>query len=162
MRVQPYRTLENVIEGAVLTFVDVTEQLRLQAELDDLAQAAAEAGAFAQSVLDTVREPQLVLDGELRVVTANKSFMATFQLPPDDTVGRPLGELYDGAWLTSELADLLLEVLPKKKKLGDFVLGLDRVRWGRARSRSTPSSSSGLPTSGASSCSRSPTWASSA
>ena len=125
MRVQPYRTLDNVIDGAVLTFVDVTEQLRLQAELDDLAQAAAEAGAFAQSVLDTVREPQLVLDGELRVVTANKSFMATFQLPPDDTVGRPLSELYDGAWLTPELVDLLLEVLPKKKKLGDFELGLD-------------------------------------
>ena len=43
------------------------------------ARAAAEAGEFAQNVLDTVREPQLVLDGELTVVTANRSFLATFQ-----------------------------------------------------------------------------------
>ena len=125
MRAQPYRTLDNVIEGAVLTFVDVTEQRRMQARLDELAAAAAEAGEFAQSVLDTVREPQLVLDGELRVVTVNKSFMATFQLPLDDVIGHPLSELYDGAWLTPELVDLLLKVLPKKKKLGDFALTLD-------------------------------------
>jgi len=128
MRVQPYRTLENVIEGAVLMFVDVTERLRLQEELNDSAAAAnarAEAGELARSVLDSMREPQLVLDGELRVAVANTSFMATFQLPADDILGRPLSELYDGAWLTPELAELLLNVLPKRKTLDDFALRLD-------------------------------------
>jgi len=125
MRAQPYRTLENVIEGAVLTFVDITERQRLQAALDDTARAVAEAGEFAQSVLDTVREPELVLDGELSVVTANKAFLATFQQERDEIAGRPLREVYDGAWLKPDLVDLLLEVLPKKKKLDHFELSLD-------------------------------------
>jgi len=124
MRVQPYRTLDNSIEGAVLTFVDVTEQRRLQARLDELAVAVAETGEFAQSVLDTVREPQLVLDGDLTVVTANKSFMTVFQQAPETIVGRPLGEVYNGAWVTPELRDLLLKVLPKQKRLEDYELGL--------------------------------------
>ena len=70
-----------------------------------------------------MREPQLVLDGELTVVTANKSFLATFQEARDKIVGRSLREVYDGAWLTPDLRQLLLEVLPKKK-LGDFRLSL--------------------------------------
>jgi two-component system CheB/CheR fusion protein len=124
MRVQPYRTLDNVIEGVVLTFADITEQRRLQTERDELARAAAEAGEFAQSVLDTVREPQLVLNGELTVVTANEAFLATFDQPRDALLGRPLREVYDGAWLTPHLLELLLKVLPKKKKLDDYELSL--------------------------------------
>jgi two-component system, chemotaxis family, CheB/CheR fusion protein len=124
MRVQPYRTVENVIEGVVLTFADVTEQQQLQAQLDELSRVAAEAGQFAQSVLDTVREPQLVLDGELTVVTANKTFLATFELAPAEILGRHLREVYDGAWLRPDLLELLLKVLPKKKKLEDYVLSL--------------------------------------
>jgi two-component system CheB/CheR fusion protein len=131
MRVQPYRTLDNVIEGAVLTFVDITEQRALQDKLDELAVAVAETGEFAQSVLDTVREPQLVLDGNLTVVTANKSFMATFQGSPKTIVGRPLSEVYSGTWLTPELRGLLLDVLPKKKRLGDFELRLIAGKLGR-------------------------------
>jgi len=124
MRIQPYRTLDNVIEGAVLTFVDVTEQQRLQAELDKLAEAAAEAGVFAQSVLDTVREPQLVLDGKLTVVTANEAFLSTFGLVRDELLGHTLRQVDGGAWHTAELLELLLKVLPKKKKLGDYKLSL--------------------------------------
>jgi two-component system CheB/CheR fusion protein len=123
MRAQPYRALEGSVEGAVLTFVDITEQQLLQARLDELARAAAEAGELAQNVLDTVREPQLVLDGELTVVTANKSFLATFQGARDEIVGRPLREVYDGAWLEPDLHELLLQVLPRKK-LGDYRLRL--------------------------------------
>jgi two-component system CheB/CheR fusion protein len=122
MRAQPYRTVDNVIEGVVFTFVDVTEQTHTQARLDEVSAAASLAGVFAQSVLDTVREPQLVLDGELKVVTANMSFMDTFQLPADEIVGLPLGELYDGAWLTPDLSDLLLKVLPTQKNLEDYQL----------------------------------------
>ena len=124
MRVQPYRTLANVIDGAVLTFVDVTEQTRLQAELDDLARSAAEAGEFAQCVLDTVREPQLVLDGELNVVTVNKAFLAAFKQTSDDVLGHSLHDIDDGAWHKPELLKLLLKVLPKKKKLDDYELSL--------------------------------------
>jgi hypothetical protein len=58
------------------------------------------------------------------VVTANKAFLATFQHVRDEIVGHPLSEVYDGAWLKPDLVELLLEVLPEKKKLGDFRLSL--------------------------------------
>src|SRR5262249_43965868 len=58
MRILPYRTLHNVIDGVVITFTDVT-QLK-QAE-----QAADDAKTYAESIVDTVREPLLVLDAEL-------------------------------------------------------------------------------------------------
>jgi two-component system CheB/CheR fusion protein len=126
MRVQPYRTLENVIEGAVLTFVDITEQQQQQAKLDQLSKAVAEAGEFAQGVLDTIREPQLVLDAELTVVTVNEAFLTTFEQAPDAVLGRPLREIVGGAWHKPQLRELLLKVLPKKKRLADYELDLAR------------------------------------
>jgi two-component system CheB/CheR fusion protein len=124
MRVQPYRTLDNVIEGAVLTFVEVTEQRRLQAALDELARTAAEAGEFAQSVLDTVREPQLVLDGELAVVTVNRSFLKVFEKTPDEVLGHHLEEIDGGAWHDPALLEILRTVLLEKRTLGDFDVSL--------------------------------------
>ena len=112
------------VVAGIVVFDDVTEERRLQARLDELARAVAETGELAQSVLDTVREPQLVLDGELTVVTANKAFMATFQQTRDEILGRPLSEVYDGALLRPELLELLLKVLPRKKKLDDYELSL--------------------------------------
>ncbi|MEI7813911.1 MAG: PAS domain-containing protein, partial [Coriobacteriia bacterium] len=110
----------DVLTGYIEQIQDITASRQLEAELAESAAAVALAGEFAQSVLDTVREPQLVLDGELTVVTANRSFVAAFQEPRDMIVGRHLSEVYDGAWLTPELSDMLLKVLPKKKKLEDY------------------------------------------
>ena len=124
MRIQPYRTLDNVIEGAVLTFVDITDQQRIQAERDDLARSAEAAGEFAQGVLDSMREPQLVLDGDLAVVTANQAFLAVFELSSDAVVGHQLSEIDHGAWRDDELSTLLKHVLPEKRTLGDHQLRL--------------------------------------
>ena len=124
MRVQPYRTLDNVIEGAVLTFVDISARTKLEAERDELARTVAEAGRFAQSILDTVREPKLVLDEQLTIVNANRSFLTTFEHSLDAVVGRPLAEIDSGAWLTPDLTTQLLAVLPKMKSLDDFRLSV--------------------------------------
>ena len=124
MRVQPYRTLDNVIEGAVLTFVDISARTKLEAERDALARTVAEAGRFAQSILDTVREPKLVLDEQLTIVNANRSFLTTFEHSLDAVVGRPLAEIDSGAWLTPDLTTQLLAVLPKMKSLDDFRLSV--------------------------------------
>ena len=57
-----------------------------------------EARAFAQAIIDTAREPVLVLDQDLRVITASRSFYRTFKAGPEDTEGRLLYELGDGPW----------------------------------------------------------------
>ena len=74
-RILPYRTTDNVIDGLVLTFVNINRSK--QAE-----QAAQQARAYAESVVATVREPLLVLDAGLRVVSANPAFYRAFALSP--------------------------------------------------------------------------------
>ena len=67
---------------------------------------------LAQSIVDTVREPLLALDGELRVVAASLSFYTTFQVNPQETRGRLLYELGDGEWNIPALRASLEKILP--------------------------------------------------
>src|SRR5207245_10546695 len=69
LRIRPYRTTENRIEGALLALVDVEELEKTTAARD-----------YARAVVDTVREPLIVLDGDLRVQEANTAFYNTFHL----------------------------------------------------------------------------------
>jgi len=109
------------------------EQIQDDTEREQLARTAAEAGDFAQSILDTVREPQLVLDGELAVVTVNRSFLTIFEQAPDAVLGRRLQEIDGGAWHSPALLEILRTVLPEKRTLGDYELRLT----GGARGPST-------------------------
>ena len=56
------------------------------------------ASALANAIVDTVREPLLVLDQDLRVVAASRSFYLTFNANRQDTEGRPLYTLGNGQW----------------------------------------------------------------
>ena len=57
-----------------------------------------EARAFAQAIIDTVREPVLVLNEDLRVIAGSRSFYRTFNVGPDNTEGKLLYELGAGEW----------------------------------------------------------------
>jgi chemotaxis protein methyltransferase CheR len=67
---------------------------------------------LAQSIVDTVREPLIALDSELRVVAASLSFYTTFQVNPRETEGRLIYELGDGEWNIPTLRALLEKILP--------------------------------------------------
>lgn len=79
-----------------------------------------DAVAYAESIVDTVREPLLVLDGQLRVVSASRAFYRTFGVPPEETVGRYFYDLGNGQWNIPALRTLLEEVLPLEKAFDDF------------------------------------------
>ncbi|MEW6753786.1 MAG: chemotaxis protein CheB [Candidatus Latescibacterota bacterium] len=100
MRVLPYRTLDDGIDGAVVTFAEVTRLKRLEASLQS-------AKAFAEGIVDTVSQPLLVLDAGLRLVSANPAFCRTFGVAQEVAAGRPLGELGGGQWDVPELHRLL-------------------------------------------------------
>ena len=68
--------------------------------------------AFAEAIVNTVREPLVVLDQDLRVVAASRSFYRTFKVNPKDIEGRLLYELDDGVWNISKLRVLLEKILP--------------------------------------------------
>jgi len=120
MRILPYRTLENVIEGAVMTFVDITAQKEMQEQLRELAQAVQSARDYAESIIDTIREPLVVLDAELRVVSASQSFYQVFQVRPEETEGRLIYELGNRQWDIPELRELLEDILPQHNSFKNF------------------------------------------
>lgn len=111
-RIQPYRTLENMIDGVVLTFTNITERTR--------ALAIQEAKLLAEGIVNTVREPLIVLDDALKVVTASRSFYQSFQVSTEETVGRPIYELGDGQWDIPDLRNLLEAVLPHNQAFENY------------------------------------------
>src|ERR1700726_2252212 len=74
----------------------------------------ADAWALAQGIVDTVREPVLVLDKHLRVIAASRSFYSGFKVNPKDTEGRLLYALGDGQWDIPKLRVLLEKFIPEK------------------------------------------------
>jgi hypothetical protein len=68
---------------------------------------------YIKTVGDVVREPVLILDKDLRVMTANESFFRTFQVELKDTQNKHVYELGDGQWNIPELKKLLEDILPK-------------------------------------------------
>jgi two-component sensor histidine kinase len=79
-----------------------------------------EAREFAQAIVDTVREPFLVLDQDLRVLAASRSFCSAFKVRPDDTKGRLLYALGDGQWDIPGLRVLLEKIVPERGVMEDY------------------------------------------
>jgi PAS domain S-box-containing protein len=77
---------------------------------------------YAQDIVDTVREPLLMLDTTLRVQSANRAFYQTFHVSPDETVDRLIYELGNGQWDIPDLRTLLEDVVPKSSVFNDFEL----------------------------------------
>jgi chemotaxis protein methyltransferase CheR len=79
-----------------------------------------DAGTLAQAIVDTVREPLLVLDSDLRVLAASRSFYSTFQVVPSITQGQLLYELGDGQWDIPGLRLLLERIVPEHGVMDDY------------------------------------------
>ncbi len=115
LMMRPYETMDNKISGAILILFDIEESKR---SLFQKQQAA----DFANALLETVRSPSLLLDGNLRIKLATSPFYRLFQTTPEKTEGRLFYEIGDGEWDTPELRSLLEEVLPKNSRVQDFEL----------------------------------------
>lgn len=95
MRVQP---LPNRTHGAVVTFADITELKRTEAEREQLLAVVRHARHFAEAIVETVREPLLVLTTDLQVQRANQAFYTTFDALPAATEQQALYALGGGRW----------------------------------------------------------------
>ncbi len=104
IRIRPYRTLKNVIEGAVITFMDISEIKRRRQELSD-------AHALADAIVETVPLPLLVLDTHFHVLSANPAFYTTFQVGAEQTIGKMLFALGNRQWNTPQLRHALEQIL---------------------------------------------------
>jgi len=110
LRLHPYRTAENRIDGVIMALVDIDDLKRAQEKLLD----------YMAALVDTVRAPLLVLHADLRVNTANDAFYNLFQVSKAETLNRLVYELGDGQWNNPELRRLLLEITTRKSVVKDF------------------------------------------
>ena len=124
MKIMPYRTSDNVIDGVVLTFVDIDDQkkflLAVESALD-----------FVQGIVNTVREPLMILDKDLRVVFASESFYHTFRVIKEETERKLIYELGDGQWDIPALRQLLHDIIPNKAYFNDFKVEYEFEKIGR-------------------------------
>jgi two-component system CheB/CheR fusion protein len=111
--VRPYRTMDDRIEGAVITFIDVDDATRALKQ-------AEHAREFEQGIVETVQHPLLVLDSDLRVVRATKAFYNTFFVRPQETLGQTIDYLGNGQWKMSDLRHLLEQALVRDVPFRDL------------------------------------------
>ena len=113
LRIRPYKTSDNRINGVVITLqgIDAVKQTL---------EAVEGARSFAEAIVATVREPLLILDADLRVQTANQSFYTCFRTGREQTEGKLIHELRGGGWAGPALRELLEKVLPEKSIFQDF------------------------------------------
>ncbi len=126
MRITPYRTAEDVIDGLVITFVDVSALKEAERN-----KAAEETRTLAAGIVETIREPLVVLDAAMCVIAVNKSFHRTFRTKPEEVEHRVLFELGDGQWDIPDLRAMLEEVLPRDRMFEDFKVQHDFPAIGR-------------------------------
>ena len=111
-------------ELLVLAMEDVTERRRSEAELKAIE-------TYAQNIVDTVREPLLILDTTLRVRSGNRAFYQTFQVSLEETENRLIYELGNGQWDIPALRTLLEDIVPTSSVFNDFQLEHDFPTIGR-------------------------------
>ncbi|MEP6778381.1 MAG: PAS domain S-box protein, partial [Gemmatimonadaceae bacterium] len=114
----PIRNDRQEVAGVVLVFRDITERYHHE-------QVLADSASYAANIIATLREPFLVLDKELCVHTANKSFYDTFEVKPGDTEHKFIYDLGNGQWNIPELRALLHEVVTDKRPVHDFHVAID-------------------------------------
>jgi len=113
LRVRPYLNLDNKVDGAVLVLVDIDALKRTE-------QAISEARAYAETVIQTVRDPLVVLSADLRVHSANEAFYNTFKVSAAETEGRLIFELGNGQWNIPKLRELVEDVILRSNFFNDF------------------------------------------
>ncbi|BBD68162.1 signal transduction histidine hinase [Nostoc commune NIES-4072] len=104
LRIRPYRTTENQIDGVVLVLIDIDVLKRSATILE-------QARNYAEAIVETVQVPLIVLDSDFRVNKANRSFYETFQVSPSETTQSLIFELGNGQWNLPGLQQILEDIL---------------------------------------------------
>ncbi len=124
VRIRPYRTVDNKIDGAVISMIDIDAIKKSRDE-------AKSAFDYNQAIIDTMREPLLVLDKDARILSVNKSFCHTFKVHVSEVENKLIYELGEHQWDNSELRKLLEDILPKKTHFNDFEVSFDSPKIGQ-------------------------------
>ncbi|MEG3960352.1 CheR family methyltransferase [Microcoleus sp. herbarium2] len=115
LRIRPYRTAENQIEGVVMVLIDIDALKRSAATIET-------ARNYAETIVESVPTPLMVLDADLQVNTANRALYETFQVSSSETVQDSWFEFAIGPWNSPELRELLEDILVNNVEITNFEL----------------------------------------
>src|SRR5450759_1104767 len=111
----------------LLAIEDITERKEIEAglektrkELEVIKQSEDETREYAESIINTVREPLIALNQDLRVVTASRSFYEVFKVKPEETLGQLIYDLGNKQWNIPKLRELLETILPQKATFDNY------------------------------------------
>jgi two-component system, chemotaxis family, CheB/CheR fusion protein len=110
LRVRPYKTIDNKIDGAVISFQNI----------DLIKRSLEHARIYADALIQNAVEPTLLLDGTLRVVVANPAFYRWFQVSPQETEGTLIYELGNKQWDIRDLRKLLARITQEDTHVDEF------------------------------------------
>ena len=114
LRILPYRTAENMIDGLVISFIDIGKLKK--------AEQTAHAAYLTTAIVNTVRQPMLVLDNELRILTANPAFKQIFNSKNENLTEQSLFAINESAWDSAQLRKHLNGILTRNIAFEEYYL----------------------------------------
>lgn len=105
----------NHTEHVLVTFYDVTQER-------DAQRLAARAAQVTKEIVDTIRDPLVILDEDLRITMASRNFFAIFGDAETEVLGKTIGDLMQGQWDVTALNTLLQNVVPNETPFNDFLV----------------------------------------
>ncbi|NQE35038.1 chemotaxis protein CheB [Microcoleus asticus] len=124
LRIRPYRTAENQIEGVVMVLIDIDALKRSAATIET-------ARNYAETIVESVPTPLMVLDADLQVNTANRALYETFQVSSSETAQDSWFEFATGPWNSPELRELLEDILVNNVEVNNFEIEQNFGRLGQ-------------------------------
>jgi len=117
LRIRPYKTIENKIDGVIIAMLDI-DTLKRSNEL------IKEAQEYAEAIVESVKEPLIILKPNLKIKSANRAFYETSNITPDETEGTYIYDL-NSLWNAPKLRKLLEEILPEQTYFENFIIEKD-------------------------------------
>jgi PAS domain S-box-containing protein len=114
------KTKKQLIDELVGLRHQITNSGESETERKRAEVAVREALRYAENIVETVREPLVVLDIDLKILSANRSFYKTFKVIPDETIGNFIYDLGDRQWDIPRLRTLFEDILPKNTRFDNF------------------------------------------
>jgi two-component system CheB/CheR fusion protein len=133
MRISPYRTLSNVIDGVVITFSDINNLKKAADEIYKLNNVIQREREYADNIINTVRESLLILDKDFKVLSANRSYYKMFNTVVEYTVGKGIFEIDGKNWEIPELRELLEQIIPNRNYFEDYEVEYNFQNTGRKK-----------------------------